>query len=206
MKGNEEVITLGMAAERLSVPVNTLRNWAEKLEELDVHYLLRNARDERLITESDMKMFEFIKEQKDIHGRRTTTTNLVYLIAQLDKFEKRKNPNPQNKNNEATSDETSLMTINSVEELAENEQFKQLIKVIGTSILKEQQDHFTEEMEERINDMKEDFANKLTEIEEERIRKIDEMITEQRKTRQALHNYMKQPFYKKWFSKPTIED
>lgn len=80
-----DFITLGDASSRLDVPAPTLRHWTDQMEEFNVHYVLRNNRNERIYEESDVKVFEILRDLKSEYGRRTTTRDLGYMIAEKGK-------------------------------------------------------------------------------------------------------------------------
>lgn len=59
-----DFITLGDASSRLDVPAPTLRHWTDQMEEFNVHYVLRNNRNERIYEESDVKVLRFYVTSK----------------------------------------------------------------------------------------------------------------------------------------------
>lgn len=78
-----EFVTLGEAANRIDVPQPTLRGWTDKLEEMGIHYLERNNRNERMFDETDIEIFSFMKGIKEQYGsRRASTTDMAYVIAE----------------------------------------------------------------------------------------------------------------------------
>lgn len=77
-----DYITLGDASERIEVPAPTLRHWTDQMEEYNVHFVLRNNRNERIYEEDDLKIFEYLRDLKNEYGRRTTTKDLGYMIAE----------------------------------------------------------------------------------------------------------------------------
>ncbi|UOE58124.1 MerR family transcriptional regulator [Cytobacillus oceanisediminis] len=75
-----EFITMGTASEQLGVPAPTLRLWTDQLEEYEVHYVMRNDKNERLYYDTDLEIFAYLRDLKKEHGRKTTTKDLAYMI------------------------------------------------------------------------------------------------------------------------------
>lgn len=188
-----EFVTLGDAAKRLDVPGPTLRGWSDKLEELNVHYLERNHRDERIFYEEDMVIFQFMKEQKDKYKRKTTTTDLAYVIHEDDRFTCRQKGNVP----DVPMYQTKLSEVD-YEHILEHPEFKAFMSTIITSATSELSEGITEQVSER---MKKEMDLKIEEVEARRIKKMDELLAEQRETKKVIQDYMNLPAYKKIFAK-----
>ena len=127
-----EFVTLGDASERLDVPSPTLRNWTDQLEEMGVHYVKRNNRNERVYYDNDIQIFEWIRDLKKEYGRKTTMKDLTNVMKDMtDRFQFRgeeeapaPTPNPSNKTGE-------LLTPDDVNRLMENQRVR---AVLGTII------------------------------------------------------------------------
>lgn len=127
-----EFVTLGDASERLNVPSPTLRNWTDQLEELDVHYVKRNQRNERVYYDNDIEIFEWLRDLKKEYGRKTTMKDLTNVMREMtERFEFRgqeeapsPTPNPSNKTGE-------LLTPEDVNRLMENQRVR---AVLGTIV------------------------------------------------------------------------
>src|SRR5699024_12069243 len=85
-----EFVTLGGASDRLNVPPPTLRGWADRFEDLKIHYLERNHRDERIFYAEDIEIFKFVRDSKERYGRKTTTTDIAYMISSNENFKCRR--------------------------------------------------------------------------------------------------------------------
>ncbi|RHW31938.1 hypothetical protein [Oceanobacillus profundus] len=193
-----EFVTLGNASKIIDTPAPTLRGWADKLEELQVHYLERNHRDERIFYESDIKIFRYMAEQKSKYNRKTTTTDIAYVIAENDKFELRqKGSVPAVPKHKAQLSEIDL------EHLVQQRDFQEFIG----GIIQRATDGLSEEISEKVsNNMRVELNNKLDDIEERRIKRMDQYLAEQRETQKMIEEYLKLPAYKKIFSKNPMKN
>jgi DNA-binding transcriptional MerR regulator len=78
---NRDWIGHGEAAAMLEVHPNTLRSWVDAMEELRVHCLQRNLNNERIYRVNDLRIYNFIKEERAKHGsRRVTSKELGVMI------------------------------------------------------------------------------------------------------------------------------
>lgn len=126
-----EFVTLGDASERLDVPSPTLRNWTDQLEEMGVHYVKRNNRNERVYYDNDIEIFEWIRDLKKEYGRKTTMKDLTNVMKDMtDRFQFRgeeeaptPTPNPSNKTGE-------LLTPDDVNRLMENQRVRAVLGAI----------------------------------------------------------------------------
>jgi DNA-binding transcriptional MerR regulator len=200
-----EFITLGMAAEKLNVPPPTLRNWTQKLEELDIHYLDRNDRDERLFYKNDLEIFRYIKENKDRYGRKATTTSLAETIAQNERFKVRTEPTkPQAANSDSSGGLVrSEREIRGISELINHSDFQDMLSEFGKEVARAQAERVEEIIEVKTEEIRNSFNEKLDELEKVRINKMDELIHAQREAKKAVDDFYKLPLYKRLFKKPT---
>ncbi|HDR8454005.1 TPA: MerR family transcriptional regulator [Bacillus cereus] len=168
-----DFITLGDASSRLDVPAPTLRHWTDQMEEFNVHYVLRNNRNERIYEESDVKVFEILRDLKSEYGRRTTTRDLGYMIAEKGKAgdlqlrTREDAPQPEQPSNR-TAD---LLNQEDIQRLMQSERVKQFINII---------------ISETQNNLKGELREELTlTIREEIQKEIEEKMTEQQKALDA---------------------
>lgn len=190
-----EFITLGDASEKLGVPAPTLRHWTDQLEEFGVHYVLRNNRNERIYYDTDLEIFAFLRDLKSEFGRKTTTKDLAYMIAEKAKegrFKVRsKEDVPDFPNTNKTAE---LLGHEDIKRLMESERVKQFIGIIigetaknlHESIVEEVKEvvrqELRQEMEER-NKKMEEVAQRMEENIKRRIEQTDKFITELREQR-----------------------
>lgn len=80
-----DFITLGDVSSRLDVPSPTLRHWTDQMEEFNVHYVLRNNRNERIYEESDIEVFAELRDLKNKYGRKTTSRDLGAMLVEKGK-------------------------------------------------------------------------------------------------------------------------
>jgi DNA-binding transcriptional MerR regulator len=196
-----EFITFGEAAKRIGVPAPTLRGWTDKFEELDVHYLERNDKGERLFFDIDLEIFSYVKELKAHYGdRKATTTDCAYHIAEHEKFRdrlRRRKPDLEILKRRVTN-------INEIDVnyLMSNEQFLELLNQ-NLQMMREQ---IKEEVKQEIattiaKEVEERMSAKLEEIEEKRIRKFEEYIAKQREMHQEQMELLQKPWWKKLLGK-----
>lgn len=176
-----EYITLGDASSRLGVPAPTLRHWTDQMEEFNVHFVLRNQRNERIYEESDLKVFEFLRDLKEEYGRRTTTKDLGYMIVEKGRVGELKlrskedapqAPNPSNR----TAD---LLNQDDIKQLMQSERVRQVIGVIVAETTKNLKDDLIEEVRETVKaellESKTQEQLSLEEMERKRIEREEEM-------------------------------
>lgn len=188
-----EFVTLGDASRMLDVPAPTLRGWSDRLEELGIHYLERNHRDERIFYEEDIKIFAFMKEQKDKYKRKTTTTDIAYIIHDSDEFECRQKGEVPS----VPKYQTKLSEVD-YEHILEHPEFKKFIDTVVQRATADLSEGLTEQITQN---MRKEMNSKLSEIEDRRIKKMDELLEEQRQTKQLMENYFNLPAYKRIFAK-----
>jgi DNA-binding transcriptional MerR regulator len=181
-----ESISIGEAAERLGVPVTTLRGWTDKLEELQIHKLNTNHRDERVFNDDDMEIFAFMRDVKKQFGpRRATTIDIAYMIEERFKEKIRMDGPPVDPNKRRVTAVTEI----DAQHLMQNERFMELLN----ENLNQLKDKLREEIKAELVDeiastVEKRVGERLNDIEERRIQKMDEWITEQR----ALHTEQRQ--------------
>ena len=125
-----EFVTLGDASERLGVPSPTLRNWTDQLEEMGVHYVKRNNRNERVYYDNDIEIFEWLRDLKKEHGRKTTMKDLTNVMKGMeDRFVFRSEeeaPTPTTTPSNKTGD---LITPDDMQRLMENQRVRSVINL-----------------------------------------------------------------------------
>lgn len=174
-----EFITLGDASNRLGVPAPTLRHWTDQLEEFDVHYVLRNNRNERTYEASDLKVFEFLRDLKAEHGRKTTTKDLGYMITKKgedgDFVLRTREDVPEQTPSNRTMD---LLNNEDIKKVLESDRAKQVVGYLVSEATKNIKAELIEEVRLSVRkELSEEQANLqkvLMEIEERRIAREDE--------------------------------
>lgn len=178
-------ITMGEASKRLDTSPSTLRFWTDQLENLGVHYVHRNERKDRLYEVSDLQVFDFIRRQKKLHGRKTTMKDLAGMLQHMDKegeIEIRSREDvPEFEETEEVAD---LLNHTDIKSLLENEGVRQFNQMMIQEIGEKLREELKEEMRLEIQNQHEIFAEQLQEIQasNERIEKSllerDKKITE----------------------------
>jgi DNA-binding transcriptional MerR regulator len=180
-----EFVTFGEAAKMLDVNANTLRGWCDKFEEMNTHFLDRNHRKERIFYENDLEIFRYVKEQKDLHGMKITTQDIVHTVAQRSKeddmFELRTK-------GELPSPPTFAPAISEpdIKKLIDDERFQGVLKVIVKQVSEEASNKVEQQVSEKV-------AAKLEEIEKRRAESLNEVLSELRE----IKKYQALPWYKK---------
>ncbi|MFI8671981.1 MerR family transcriptional regulator [Bacillus paranthracis] len=213
-----DFITLGDASSRLDVPAPTLRHWTDQMEEFNVHYVLRNNRNERIYEESDVKVFEILRDLKSEYGRRTTTRDLGYMIAEKGKAgdlqlrTREDAPQPEQPSNR-TAD---LLNQEDIQRLMQSERVKQFINII----ISETQNNLKGELREELTltirkEIQKEIEEKMTEQQkaldataeriEESLKKRDDQMTtfisEMREQNKRIEQEKKKGFFERLFSK-----
>jgi MerR HTH family regulatory protein len=203
-----DFITLGDASARLDVPSPTLRHWTDQLEDLDVHYVMRNNRNERIYYDTDLEIFAYLRDLKSEHGRRTTTKDLAYMMLEMDRFRMRTKeevPLPSQPSNKTTD----LLNQKDIKQLLDSDRVKQLMSVVVDQTTKNLKEDLLKSVREEVNqemmqynrqivESHEKIERELKEREErweERAKKRDDMLVKSmRETIEA-----KKPWWKKMF-------
>lgn len=210
-----DFITLGDASERLDVPSPTLRNWTDQLEEFDIHFVMRNNRNERIYYDTDLEIFGFLRDLKQEHGRRTTTKDLGYMMREMDRFELRSRedaPQPSNPSNK-TAD---LLNQEDIQRLMQSERVKQFINIIISetqnslkgelreeltlTIREEIQKELTEQMTEQQQKL-EATAERIEESLKKRDDQMTKFISEMREQNKRIEQEKKKGFFGRLFGK-----
>ncbi|MFJ8247317.1 MerR family transcriptional regulator [Peribacillus asahii] len=147
-----DFVTMGDASKILGVNSSTLRLWTEELEKNDVHYVIRNQRDERLYYESDLEIFAFVRDQKKEHGRKAQTKDIALMIyqkaVQEDMFDlrlKEDAPRP-----EPTMTTLELLNNDDVQKLLDSDRVKQLMGYMISEATSKIKDDLIEEVRETV--------------------------------------------------------
>lgn len=180
-----DYITLGDASERLSTPDNrvpapTLRHWTDQMEEFNVHYVQRNNRNERIYEESDIKVFEYLRDLKEEYGRRTTTKDIGFMISEkgrageLKLRTKEDSPRTQ----QPTNRQADLLNQEDIKQLMQSERVRQFIGVIVSETQKNMRDELIEEVRQTVREEllqeKTQAQIVLEELEEKRAKREEE--------------------------------
>ncbi|PFA76935.1 hypothetical protein CN406_17995 [Bacillus cereus] len=206
-----DFITLGDASDRIGVPSPTLRHWTDQLESLEVHFVKRNNRNERIYYDTDLEIFEFLRDLKQEHGRRTTTKDLAYMIREMsDRFELRTRedaPQPSQPSNK-TAD---LLNQEDIQRLMQSERVKQFISIVIDEATKNLKDDLKHEVRQEVNKEMLEVGRQMVENHnrlEQQLKERDEKIEKQLEARmkqtdeyiQEFRARQKSPWWKKMFS------
>lgn len=164
-----DFVTLGDASTRLDVPPPTLRNWTDQLETLDVHYIKRNSRNERMYYENDIEVFAFLRDYKEEYGRKTTTKDLAKMIAEMHKrgerFELRSRVDaPVSEPSNKTMD---LLNQEDIKRLMDSERVKQFMEIVVTETTKNIRDSLTEEFKQSFDNVNVEILKSYERLEKE---------------------------------------
>ncbi|MGD2352055.1 MerR family transcriptional regulator [Bacillus subtilis] len=175
-------ITLGDASSRLEVPAPTLRHWTDQLEEFNVHFVLRNQRNERIYEEDDIKIFALMRDLKSEYGRRTTTKDIGYMIREkgesgelnLRTREDAPPPNPSNR-------QADLLNQEDIKQILDSERARQVVGYMMAEASKNIANELTESLKEQISSEMSEVNKRLSETNdilkkelEERDRRLEE--------------------------------
>ncbi|MED0677624.1 MerR family transcriptional regulator [Aneurinibacillus thermoaerophilus] len=150
-------LPVGQVSELLDVPVPTLRDWCNRLEELGIHYLKRNDRQERIFEETDIEIMRFIRNLKKKYGRYTSMEDIGRLIQENEELECRHEiiaPPPREEGTSVSKEVYSSEVLRQV--------YQDAIVAASAEIVKQTENllhQYTEQMTEKI-------ADKLKEQEE----------------------------------------
>lgn len=185
-----DFIPISEAAERLDMPQPTLRYWCDKLEELGIHFMERNNRDERVFFDIDMEIFKFIKEQKERYGRKAKIIDIAYMVQ--DNFECRnigtrpdlpRRPMPQPAD---------------VEALVHSELFQNSMKAIIKEATEETAKRVAERIQEENMKTQKETMQKLDEL-MNIMKDLNELNQEMQEIKREQEELNK-PWYKRMFS------
>lgn len=206
-----DFITLGDASDRIGVPSPTLRHWTDQLESLEVHFVKRNNRNERIYYDTDLEIFEFLRDLKQEHGRRTTTKDLAYMIREMsDRFELRTRedaPQPSQPSNK-TAD---LLNQEDIQRLMQSERVKQFISIVIDEATKNLKDDLKHEVRQEVNKEMLEVGRQMVENHnrlEQQLKERDDKFEKQLEARmkqtdeyiQEFRARQKLPWWKKIFS------
>lgn len=206
-----DFITLGDASDRIGVPSPTLRHWTDQMEDFEVHFVKRNNRNERIYYDTDLDIFEFLRDLKAEHGRRTTTKDLAYMIREMDdRFELRTRddaPQPSQPSNK-TAD---LLNQEDIQRLMQSERVKQFIGIVIDEATKNLKNELKQEVRQEVNKEMLEFGRQMVDNHnklEQQLKERDERIDKQLEARmkqtdeyiQEFRAKQKLPWWKKMFS------
>lgn len=206
-----DFVTLGGAAEALDMPAPTLRGWSDKLEEMNVHYLERNHRDERIFYESDIEIFRFMKEAKDLYGRKSTTIDLGYvLLEKSDEFQLRQREDVPSVPNRSLSiadlDLTSVLENQAFQSFM-SELIRTSTKGVSNEIIfnvsKSIEDNIVTQLLERIEEKEKEREEELKLIKEEQQKTmmlLEQQKELQKKLEEKIEEEASKSFWKKLFN------
>lgn len=192
-----EFVTLGDAAKLLNEPAPTLRGWCDKLEELGVHVLDRTDSGNRIFYDDDMEIFRFISEQKAKHGRKTTTTQLAWVIHNDENLKKRSKKDafaPAKYVPPLGEMDTEGIINHPTMQKVLNEMVETASDMLKPKIIKEVKD-----------DIKQDFDKRIDDIEERRVKAMQELIAKEEETQKMIKDYLDLPPLKRLFAKNPMK-
>lgn len=163
-----EYITLGDAAKMLDVSSSTLRGWTDQMEKFNIHFLLRNNRNERIFEESDIVVFKFIRDQRGEHGRRAQIKDVGYML--LDRAESgelklrtREDAPPPNTSNRTTD----LLNQDDLKRLMESDRVAQLMTYIMEEAMKATKQEMVEEIKGDILELGGQLKGDISELKDD---------------------------------------
>jgi hypothetical protein len=169
-----EYFSFGDGAMVLDIPQPTLRNWCDKLEEMGVHYIVRNERNERVLYDIDIAIFKFMKVEKEKNGRNATLQFLgLKLIESM--MERRQSP---------TSLNTSLQAFDrqgyELQRVLESDAFKATVGAIARETAATLEETLTPRIREEVTQsFKAEFSSYEERVNsrlDERAKQTDEFI------------------------------
>lgn len=214
-----DYITLGDASARIGVPAPTLRHWTDQLEEFNVHFVLRNNRNERIYESSDIQVFEFLRDLKEEYGRRTTTRDLGDMIAKRGvegqfKLRTREDAPPPRPSNRTTD----ILNQEDINRVLESERARQVLgylvseatKSLKEDLINDVREEVRQELKKEMGDVKgnisksnEDVVKLMEEIKEMEKRSEERAVKRDEALMLSLRQTMdsKKGFFSKLFSK-----
>ena len=173
-----EFVTLGVASEILGVPAPTLRNWTDQLETFDVHYVIRNNRNERVYFEEDIEIFKYVRDLKSEYGRKTTTRDIARMLVEDERFKLRSETTIPKVND----DRVAILKQEDIQQLMESDRVQQFMKVIVDQTTKNLKDELKKELVKELEESIVKNLDKQTEdykqIQEDTVKIVGNMLNE----------------------------
>lgn len=171
-------ITLGDLAKRLDVPPPTLRNWTDQLEEMDVHYVKRNNRNERIYDDSDYEIFRFVRDLRQEYGRKTTMRDIARLLMSDDRFQLRSHEDAPSPVIEPSNKTGDILSPDDIERLMQNQRVQALVSYMIAQVeenMQKKNSEFLKEVVEKyeiisvniLQDIKEKIEKEYQDLKEE---------------------------------------
>jgi DNA-binding transcriptional MerR regulator len=203
-----DFITLGDASERLNVPSATLRHWTDQLEDFEVHYVMRNNRNERIYYDTDLEIFSFLRDLKAEYGRRTTTKDLASMISDKGRegeflLRNREDaPTPQSTNRTA-----DLLGQEDIKRLMDSDRVKQFMSIVVNETTKNIKEDLKKDLDDefmKVNRQIVESHERLEKTVKEREERLEQRMAERAKQTDEyialLREKDKRPWWKKIFS------
>lgn len=148
-----EYITLGDASKRLEVPSPTLRHWTTQLEELNIHFVKRNGRSERIYEESDIQVFSYVQRMKEEYGRRVQMVDLAQLVKEKgDQGELELRSNSEAPLPEPSNKQLDLLNQEDIKQLMASDRVRQFMEVIIGETMDQMREEVKAEMREAVRE------------------------------------------------------
>lgn len=195
-----EFITLGDASERLVVPSPTLRNWTDQLEELGLHYVKRNNRNERVYYDNDIEIFRWIRDLKKEYGRKTTMKDLTNVMKDMtEQFDFRSEEEAPSPTHTPSNKTGELITPDDVQRLMENKRVRAFLGIMIAETteqikadLREEREilklEIREEIQKEMAEGKDTFRKELNSFKESQSKRDEEQQEKLAKRQEALMN------------------
>lgn len=194
-----EFITLGDVASRIEVPSPTLRHWTDQLEEFEVHFTLRNNRNERIYNSDDISVFLFLKQYKEEYGRRTTTKDLARMLQERGRegdFKLRAKEDAPPVTDNPSNKTQDLLNQDDIKRLMQSDRVKQFIGIITAENSKGLKDELLTEITTYLDVNNQKSIEQLKEIEGKRIEseeRLDKKIAELKDILEEIKSHTSPP-------------
>ncbi|MGN0354987.1 MAG: helix-turn-helix domain-containing protein [Muricoprocola sp.] len=201
----EEKFMISDAAKMVAVEAHVLRFWEEELE-LTIG---RTEQGHRYYTRENLEVFQKIKELKE-QGLQLKAIKVI-----LKELEKKKNTQEEAEKEETGKEETEKEAVLEEENAAEEEetrqlklvqknteklrQFELLVTDIVDKVVKENNEFLQSEIESAFSKEVDYMMHMQEKREEERYRKLDEVIRERQRNGKQVAAAKEGSFWKRWF-------
>lgn len=192
-----DFITLGDVSNRIDVPSPTLRHWTDQLEEYEVHFTLRNNRNERIYNSDDILVFMFLKQYKEEFGRRTTTKDLARMLQEKGRegeFKLRLKEDAPSVTENPSNKTQDLLNQDDIKRLMQSERVKQFIGVITAENNKFLKEELMSEVATYLESNNEKALIQMKEMEEKRVegeKRIDQKLAELKDVLERVESHTK---------------
>jgi DNA-binding transcriptional MerR regulator len=142
-----------------------MRGWADKLEELEVHFTLRNDRGTRIYEERDLEVFSVVRDLKEKYGQATQLRDIKNML--IEKHEKgliklrTREEAPQPEPRDRYLD---LLNQDDIKDLMNNERVKQFMNIVISETYRNLREDLIVEVRESVREeVREEVRRELEE-------------------------------------------